>query len=90
MLQAKAMTGYVMMERAEYEAKLEDPVGINDITVYVVDGGQQTRGIQQAMVQDSEVREFRNQPKHFPALTVYAGLEMRNEDFATVLYYSYF
>ena len=78
------MVGYVMISRDEYLRKLEDPIEIHEIIVYVLDGGQQTRGIQKAITLDSEVAKYRDEPEHFPMLRVYAGQEMKHEDFATV------
>jgi hypothetical protein len=90
MLQAKSMVGYVTISRERYLGMLADPVQINNITVYILDGGQQTRGMQKAIITNAEVAEFREQKKNFPMLKVYAGLEMEHEDFATVIYYQYF
>jgi hypothetical protein len=79
------MTGYVMISREEFVKKMASETDIFDIIVYIVNGGQQTRGIQKAIVADVVVARFRGKKQNFPVLTLYAGLEMKPVDFPTVI-----
>jgi hypothetical protein len=78
------MTGYVMMSKEDFEKALGTPEQA-DIEVYIMNGGQQTRGIQKAMNNTLSVREHRQKPKHFPVVTIYSGSEMDNVAFSTVM-----
>jgi hypothetical protein len=63
MLQAKSMVGYVMIPREDYLTKLADAVEICNLIVYILDGGQQTRGMQKAIITNTEVARFRKKKR---------------------------
>jgi hypothetical protein len=77
------MTGYVNMSKKEFMAMLgtDDQ---DDIEVYIVNGGQQTRGIQFAIANTVAVKEFRSLPANYPAVTIYCGMNLLAIDFNTV------
>jgi hypothetical protein len=79
------MTGYVLCSREEFMKKIASETDIFDLTVYIVNGGQQTRAIQKAICSDTVVARFRGDKRNFPILTLYCGPEMKPVDFPTVI-----
>jgi hypothetical protein len=79
------MTGYVAMTKEEFKKVLGKPEEA-DVEVYILNGGQQTRAILKAMRTTPDVCTHRENPRHYPAVTIYAGSEMESNDYHTVIY----
>jgi hypothetical protein len=77
------MTGYVKYTKKEFFDIMTANRG-GEIEVYIVNGGQQTRGIQSAMQSDNDVKRFRERKINYPTVTLYAGSMLENYDFHVV------
>jgi hypothetical protein len=77
------MTGYVKYTKKEF-TDLMNAKREGEIEVYVVNGGQQTRGIQSAMLSNNDVKAFRERSINYPTVTLYAGSMLEDIDFHTV------
>jgi hypothetical protein len=77
------MTGYVDVGRHSFMKDVHTSAGY-EILINVVNGGQQTRAIQEAMVSDNEVFKFRSKPEHFPVVTLYTYEGMEDADYYNV------
>ena len=81
------MTGYVEIKKPEFLALMESARKKLDIEVMVVNGGQQTRAIQNAMASNNKVNRFRSNPVNFPVVTLYMAHLLWPEDFDNVRHF---